>query len=812
MRADNRDAQPAISDLTDFDTRSGGWFERAIFNHRIWVVSLCAIVTIILGWQLPELRLNANFERMIPTGHPFIKNFHAHEGDLAGQGNVVKIVVEHTDGSILNKDYLATLQHISDDVYLTSGVNRPYMVSLWTPTMRWRGITEVGLEEGPVIDSYYDGSPGSLTKLRLNIERSGEIGRVVAPDFRSSMLIVPLLEFDGDSGKRLDYGEFSKRLDDIRARYESGHIKIHIVGFAQLVGSLIHGLWQVLAFFAISIAIATVMVYWYTRCLRSTFIVMVCSLGAVIWLLGTLPLLHFELDPYTILVPFLVFAIGMSHGSQKMNGVMQDIGRGAHRLVAARYTFRRLFMAGFMALLCDAVGFAVLLIIDIGVIRQLAMIASIGVAFLIFTNLILLPVLLSFTGVNQDAAKRTLEDEQQDEGPKGRHVLWRTLDLFTRRRVAFATIVVAFLMGVFAWSVGRQMQVGDLDPGAPELRADSRYNRDNAYITTHYGNSNDVFIVMVKSPEGECLKYSLLEDIDNLQWRLRQLPGVTDVDSFSGMLGFLSSQFTEGIPQWISLVPNQALLNSMTKYVPRALVNQPCSVSMVRAFLTDHKAETLRRVVGEVEKFAAQHDSASGQFLLAAGAAGIEAATNSVVETANRDMLFWVYGAVIVLCFVAFRSWRAVLCAILPLVLTSLMSEALMVWLHIGVKVSTLPVIALGVGIGVDYALYVLSMLQVNLRNGMSLSEAYYRALKFTGRVVLLTGFTLAMGVGTWIFSPIKFQADMGILLAFMFLWNMVGALTLLPALACFLLTTRKEAPLEQRVSSVGPREQENSA
>jgi predicted RND superfamily exporter protein len=128
--------------------------------------------------------------------------------------------------------------------------------------------------------------------------------------------------------------------------------------------------------------------------------VVLCSLVAVVWLLGLLPLLGYELDPYSVLVPFLVFAIGMSHGAQKMNGIMQDIGRGTHRLVAARYTFRRLFLAGMTALLADAVGFAVLMVIDIQVIQDLAITASIGVAVLIFTNLVLLPILLSYTGVS----------------------------------------------------------------------------------------------------------------------------------------------------------------------------------------------------------------------------------------------------------------------------------------------------------------------------------------------------------------------------------------------------------------------------
>jgi len=201
--------------------------------------------------------------------------------------------------------------------------------------------------------------------------------------------------------------------------------------------------------------------------------------------------------------------------------------------------------------------------------------------------------------------------------------------------------------------------------------------------------------------------------------------------------------------------------------------------------------------VATVDAFAKEHDSEKIQFLSAAGNAGIEAATNIVVKKANVQMLILVYVAVVALAFVTFRSWRAVVCAILPLMLTSVLCEALMVFLNIGVKVATLPVIALGVGIGVDYALYIMTVTQAGLRQGASLSEAYYKALLFTGRVVVLTGITLGIAVATWALSPIKFQADMGILLAFMFVWNMLGALILLPALGHFLLKSDQQPALE---------------
>lgn len=785
--------------LADFDQHSGSLLERALFNHRRTVLLLCLLVTVLLGWQATRLQLNASFEKMIPTGHPFIANYLEHRQELSGLGNAVRIAVINTQGSIYDPHYLEALQKLNDAVYLLPGVDRAFMKSLWTPATRWVGVTEEGLEGGPVIPDGYDGSRASLDLLQRNIERSNEIGQLVAFDQQSSIIYVPLLATTPD-GQPLDYNALSQQLETLRAQYQQDGIEVRITGFAKVVGDLIQGLRQILLFFAAAIAITAAVLYWYTRCLRSTVLVMSCSLVAVVWQLGLLPMLGFELDPYSVLVPFLVFAIGMSHGAQKMNGIMQDIGRGMHRLVAARFTFRRLFLAGLTALLCDAVGFAVLMIIKIEVIQDLALIASIGVAVLIFTNLILLPVLLSYLGVSERAARRSLRSETAEAAGAIRHPAWRFLDLFTRRRWATGCVAIAALMTAGGYVVSLDLKVGDLDAGAPELRADSRYNQDNAYLTRHYGASSDVFAVMVKTPAGGCSSYDTLKRVDNLDWQLRSLPGVDSTNSLALLNRRVLVGLSEGNPKWYELLNNQATLNMITAGAPRGLYNEDCSLLTLYAFLTDHKADTLARVVDSTQAFARENDSEQAQFLLAAGSSGIEAATNIVVKQASHEMLWWVYGAVCLLCLVTFRSWRAVLCAVLPLMLTSILCEALMVWLGIGVKVATLPVIALGVGIGVDYALYVMSIVLAEMRRGSSLSHAYYQALQFTGKVVMLTGVTLAIGVGTWIFSPIKFQADMGVLLAFMFVWNMVGALILLPALAYFLLRPQpRPAPAEEQ-------------
>ncbi|RCL27566.1 RND transporter [Pseudomonas sp. AFG_SD02_1510_Pfu_092] len=806
MAATRQDTLPVIRNLDAFDPRSGNALERLVFNHRLAFLLCMLLATVVLGYMaLTRLELRPSFDKMLPQSHPYIHNYLENRASLRGLGNAVRVVVENTQGDIFDPDYLQTLRQINDELFLSQGVDRAWVKSLWSPAVRWTEVTEEGFQGGPVMPDGYQGAAGDIEQLRQNIERANIVGSLVARDFRSSMLIVPLLDQDSATGKGLDYHAFSQKLEQLRSQYQaSGQYRVHVIGFAKLMGDLIDGLIQVMAFFALAVLTSLLIIYCYTRCLRSTLLVVLCSLAAVVWQLGIVAWLGYAIDPYSILVPFLIFAIGVSHAAQKMNGILQDIGRGTHRQVAARYTFRRLFVAGVTALLADAVGFAVLMLIDIPVIQDLAITASIGVAVLIFTSLLLMPVALSYVGVGRKAAERALALDARRAGvtpvgagapAKGCKAAsidpWALLDRFTERQWASAALLLALaLAGLGIWG-SLQLKIGDLDSGAPELRADSRYNFDNAYITAHYALSSDTFAVMVKTaPEG-CLQYQTLVLADRLAWQLQQLPGVQTTVSLANAVRQITAGTYEGNPRLNSLQRNQDVLNYAAQQASvnaPELFNNDCSLMPVIAYLKDHRADTLAQVSAVAERFAQANSNADHQFLLAAGSAGIEAATNVVVREANHRMLLLVYLAVTLFCLITFRSWRATLVAILPLMLTSVLCEALMVAMGIGVKVATLPVIALGVGIGVDYALYLLSVQLQHQRAGLSLAQAYHQAVAFTGRVVGLVGITLAAGVVGWAWSPIKFQADMGLLLTFMFLWNMLGALVLIPALSHFLL------------------------
>ncbi|MGP4845838.1 efflux RND transporter permease subunit [Marinobacter sp. 1Y8] len=761
------------------------FLERLIFNNRSVILIVFLLLTVFLGYNAVKIEPDASFERMIPLEHPYVINMLDHREDLENLGNFVRIAVEVKDGDIFTDEYMQTLKEITDEVFFLNGVDRSGLKSVWTPNVRWVEVTEQGFQGGSVIPDNYDGSRASLEQLRQNILRSNEVGRLVSDNFKSTIVYAPLYENNPETGEPLDYQVFSKLLEQkVREKYqaENPNIEVHIVGFAKKVGDLIDGIGSIAWFAGITIVLTTLLLFWYSRCIAGTLVPVLSSIVAVFWQLGILRLLGYGLDPYSVLVPFLVFAIGISHGVQVVNAMASEAAKGFDPMTSARLAFRSLYIPGMLALVSDAFGFLTLLFIEIDVIRDLAVAAGVGVAIIIVTNLVLHPLIMSYVGITKGGVKHVQNrGEKQDRK-------WRIMSYFAHPGVAPISLLIALLGLGLGLYYKQDLKVGDLDQGAPELRADSRYNLDNKYIIDNYSTSADVLVVMVETQKEQCTQYEVLNAMDRLQWNLQNTPGVQSTASLADVSRIVTKALNEGNWKWFEISRNQTIINASIREAPSGLINTDCSLTPVLVFLEDHKAETLRVVVDEVEAFAKDNSNEIHNFKLAAGNAGVEAATNEVISKAKNLMLMFVYGVVSILCFLTFRSLRAVLCIVVPLGLTSVLCEAIMTVSGIGVKVATLPVIALGVGIGVDYGIYIYTKLEKYLIEGKALQEAYFETLRSTGKAVIFTGVTLGLGVVTWIFSPIKFQADMGLLLFFMFIWNMVGSIWLLPALARFLL------------------------
>ncbi|MFJ2709314.1 RND family transporter [Pseudomonas sp. NPDC087346] len=760
-----------------------GHLEHALFGYRKTVLVVFALVSLLLGFAALSLRPDASFSRMIPMHHPFVANYLKFEDVLRPQSNVLRVVVENPQGDIVNKAFLETLREINDAIFYVPGVDRGNLKSLWTPNALWAEVTNEGIRAGRVIPDDYDGGPQALAQVRQNIVRANMLGSFVGNDFKSVVIRVPLLENDPQTGKPLDYGVLAQNLEQqVRERFDAQGVHIRVIGFAQIIGDLLAAFGDIALFFAITVGLITLLLYAYCRCWRSTAVTVLTCLLTVLCQLGLLSLFGLGLDPYSILVPFLVFAIGISHAVQNINLMMVEVGNGATSLQASRRTFRALFLPGSTALLADVVGFITLMVVDIGVIQQLAITASIGVFVALFTKMFLLPVLMSYVGVSP-AGLRKQQRRMNHTWP-----LFTRLSRVCEPRFAWPLILACLVLLGYGYHARQTLQIGDLDKGAPEFRPQARYNLDNAYLLDHYTTSTDVYVVIFRTPQEQCARFAAADLANRFARNMRQVPGVESVQSLYDAMRFKIMATNEGNPKWAELSRDPYVMNTARSGAASEFINSDCSAAPISLYLADHKAKTLTGVVNAVNAFAAENNTGELQLLQAAGSAGIEAATNIVIERAETLMLILVFIIITAVVWWEFRSLKVAFALMAPLYLSTVLCEAVMAKMGLGVKIATLPVIALGVGIGVDYGIYLYSKLEGFLRQGLAPQEAFLESLKTTGTSIVFTALTLAAGVATWMFSALKFQADMGMLLMLLFIWNMIGTLVLMPALASVLV------------------------
>ena len=751
---------------------------------RKGLLALFVLLTLALGYSATHTQLDPGFNKQIPVRNEFMVNFLNFSQYFTGANRFLVSVKWKGEGDIYNREYLDTLNKVTGDVFFINGVSRASVTSLFTANVRYIEITEEGFFGDVVVPPRFTGSTEDLAQVRSNIARSGQIGRLVSNDLKSSMVRADLQDLDPQTGKPVSYAEVAKRLEDIRAKYSNDDIEINIVGFAKLVGDVIEGLTTVISFFVIAFVITGLMLWLYSRSWRLTLVALAVALLPVVWLLGLLPLLGLGIDPMSILVPFLIFSIGVSHAVQMTNAWKQDVLAGSSSVQAAHSAFCKIFIPGSLALLMNALGFGVIMLIDIPIVHELGVTACIGVMLMIITNKLMLPIILSYLKLEPSALARGLK------AVGGRHALWWRLSALAEPKPALSVFVISLLLlGVGAYKA-RDLAVGDIGVGAPELRADSRYNQDNQKIINSYSIGLDVMsvFVQVKGIEEGCLAPQVMRAIESFDFQMRSVPGVQSVQSVAGMGKNVIAGNNEGNPRW-SAIPGseRGLSQGARAYMPDdGLVTEGCQRMQILVFLTDHEGATVSHVVKETQRIIAGLQSPEVQFLMAGGNVGVMAASNEAVKQAEVVMLAALFGSVALFCWLTFGSFRAVLCILVPLAIVAILCNALMATLGIGLKVATLPVMALGVGVGVDYGIYLYERIAHEMADGKDLRNAFYQAMCQRGTAAVFTALTMSIGVCTWAFAPLKFQADMGVLLSFMFLVNVLGAIFLLPALAAW--------------------------
>ena len=771
------------------------WLERALFGHRMPILVMFAVVTMVMlavAWR--GLRIDASFTKQLPRQHEYMRTYLDEDVAEFRGANRVLIALIATDGNMFKPEFFAALRKATDEVIVMDGIDRGRVQSLFTPNVRYLEVVEDGIEAGNVIPADFSPTPAAMAQVRGNILKAGIVGRLVANDFSGALVSATVLEQDAN-GRPVDPIRIAHELEaKVRNVIQSPRypgIEVHIIGFAKVMGDIADGALSVVLFAVITLVLTLLAVWLYCQSFRVALVPVACSVIAVVWQLGTLVLLGYGIDPLGLLVPFLIFAIGVSHGVQKISAVSDAALAGLDSMDAARRTFRQLLMPAIIALLADLVGFITILMIPVQVIREMAITASIGVAIVILTDLVLLPVLVSFVAFDERYHARVERRRRRLAG------VWSRLAHVTDRGPAALIIAIAAVLAVLGWWKGRETPIGDTQAGVPELRPHSRYNLDSDVITSKFSIGVDVLTVIVRSKEPVCVSHDLMTEVDRFAGHMQNVIGVSDVITLPFYAKEASAGWNEGSLKWRSIPREQTQLTQSTRYIETStgLLNEECTLVPVMLFLADHRAGTIERVVAAVKQWRTRNPVPGAQFELATGNIGAMAATNETVERKELWILAGVFAAVTLMCLLTFRSLLGTVLVVAPLALVSVLVYAVMALVGIGLKVTTLPMVALGAGIGVDYGIYLFSRMQEFLSQGLPVKTAYERTLGVTGASIIFTGVTLAIGVATWVFSPLKFQADIGIMLTFMFLVNMLGAVVLLPALAAWLVTDPASAP-----------------
>lgn len=768
------------------DDFSRGWVGRVsymIFHFRKVLLALGITLTIVLGWSASGLKADASFEKMIPLHHEYMETFLKYESVFGGANKVV-IAVHNRGGDIFSQSFMGTLKAVSEDIFFIDGVDRTSVRSLFSSDVRYNEVVEDGFRGGPIVESNFTGTPEQLGQTRANLMKSDWIGRIVSTDLRSALVVANLLDKD------VDLHQVANALEALRTKYASDEVDIHIIGFAKVVGDVSDGAAGVVEFFGVAFLVTGALLYWYCRSAMLTVVALVCALVPVVWLLGLLPLLGMGLDPMSILVPFLIFSIGVSHAVQMTNAWKLERLRGADGVTASRNSFQKLFIPGAMALLANALGFLVIALVDIGIVRELTLTATLGVTIMILTNKLLLPIMLSFLRYPGGGKQHEGNERVAD------HLWDRIAPLASRRYGKHAIMLSTALLAVGAWKA-HELKIGDLGKGVPELRADSRYNRDVDMISSNFAIGIDQLQVIAEASgdDSPCVDREVMDKVEAFEFAMRQLDEVVSVRGIVGFVKAVTQGYGESNIKWRVLPEERTQIAQGVGYargLGAEMTNSKCSAFPINIYTRDHQATSIDRIVRAVKSFKAEHDNDKVRFRLAAGNVGVMASTNEAVAAADKWVNLALFASVMVLCMATFRSLRVTLCIVVPLAIVTVLCNALMVVLGIGVKVNTLPVVALGVGVGVDYGIYLFERMKHEMRErNHDLRQAFQVALKERGTASVFTAVTMTVSVASWAFSTLKFQADMGILLAFMFMVNLLGAILLLPALAAFLLGDR---------------------
>lgn len=776
----------------------------ALIRHRKIVITLIMLLTVAMGYLATMIEIKTVFSDLLPKNHPYVEVNQRFKQTFGGS-NMVSIMLETEQGDIFNPLVLGKIQKLTVALRRVEGVDTYQIVSLASKKLKEVRASTEGVETRPLMWPELPKNVEEMALLKESVLNNPLVyGGYVSTDLKAALVTVDFYDSKVDYTKAFE--QIMKLVDDT----SGDGVKVRVVGEPVLYGWVNFYLGETVQLFAVAVASLVALLFLITRTWHGTLLPLIAGIISAIWAMGAAKVMGFHLDPLVVVVAFLITAQAISNSVQLISRFDEEIGRGlTSAAAAARASARNLFKPSLLAIVADAGCVLIVALTPIPLLQKIAFIGTFWVLTIFVSALIMTPVLLSFTKVN----KRPLHPFN----------IGVVLDKMLRVCAAVATTkwrfgvlggaaVVLVISAFYAFN----LKVGDANPGSPILWPDSRYNRDAAEINRQFQGSDRMFVVLAGKEKGALREPAVLDSMTNLQRYMESQPEVGGSVSLSDILPQVKRVLREGNPMYqepgLTSNENAELAymfvsgtdpGDMDRFADADFKN-----GAVTLYFRDHTGETIRTAIARVKEYVVNHPIKEAEYLLAGGLVGVLAAVNEVILAGQIEAIAMALLVLVVCCSVTYRSTTAGVFFMIPVILSNAITFAYMAWQGIGMNINTLPVVALGIGLGVDYTFYIVDGIREELHHSDNVAkdveQAIVKSLMSAGRGVAITAITLITSVVLWSFSSLRLQADMGVLIGLWLFISAFSALFIMPALVNvfrpeFILGSRRR-PIEHAV------------
>ncbi|MFY9327598.1 MAG: efflux RND transporter permease subunit [Georgfuchsia sp.] len=752
-------------------------FVEACIRRRAAVAAVFTLLTVVMGFFAVRVEVKTVFDDLLPRTHAYVKVHERFRQDFGGS-NMVSIMVEVEQGDIFKTPVLEKVKKLTNDLALVNGVNSFQIISLASNKLKEIKASTDSIDVQPVMGGNVPTTAEGLEALKNTVLNNSMVyGTYVSQDIKAALITVDFYE------NAVDYSKIFPQVMKLVNAAQGDGVRVSVVGEPILYGWVDHYVPETVHIFLMTIGCLMLLLFLAARTWRGTLLPLLAGFTSAIWALGFARLMGYNLDPLVIVIAFLITARSISHSVQLVTRFGDELAAGVPTSkAAASSAMLQLFKPGMLGVVADAGCMIVVILTPIPLMQKISLIGTVWVLTIAICACVMTPVLLSWL---KPSARNVHPINIYPLLDGILNICVRVATTRWRYALLLGAAAVFVVSGIYAF----KLQVGDADAGSPILWQDSSYNKDSAAINSQFQGADRMYVVFEGKQPGAVKELPVLNNMASMQRFMGAQPQIGGSLSLADVIPSVNQVMRENNPRYRDL-GKSAIENGELLYMWSAdasdtsrFMDPQAQITQVTLFFKDHRGDTIRTAIQRVKEFIAAHPIEQGVYVLAGGLIGVTAAVNEVIFAGQIESIALALLVLIICCAVAYRSLRAGIFFMVPVILSNTITFSVMAWQGIGMTLSTLPVAALGIGLGVDYAFYVVDGIREELRGHSDLKQAIVQSLHSAGKGVLITSLTLTASVVLWFASSLRFQAEMGILMAIWLFVSSFSALFIMPAM-----------------------------